>query len=143
MAATSSGVLAADERGREIFERGVGVVARLRADPHPLSAATARCANCHSRDPSTQDGAGSSPVPATTRSAADRAPLLDAASLVEARRRRNAPASRFDEVSFCRLLATGIDAADVMVRRSMPVYTMSPQDCSALWAFLTTVGERR
>ena len=51
--------------------------------------------------------------------------------------RRNGPPSRFDEASFCRLLRTGVDPADIVVPRAMPRYAIDDTDCRALWAYLS------
>lgn len=51
--------------------------------------------------------------------------------------RRGGPATRFDKASFCRLLQTGIDPANIVVTAAMPRYLADPPDCDALWVFLT------
>jgi hypothetical protein len=120
------------DRGREIFGGGVDITATLRGDQRSLPKQAARCLNCHTQ---TTPLAASGPAVATVADAA--APPLTAASLTSVQSRRRGPPSRFDQHSFCRLLTTGIDAADILVRRTMPIYDVAPADCAALWLFLT------
>lgn len=115
------------QRARAIFFDGLHAVATLRGDERALPAGAVRCANCH-------DAAGRR-VP-RERGAAEAGPPLIREQLVSARSRRGGPVSRFDEQSFCRLLRTGIDPADIVVRRGMPLYTLSDADCAGLWTLL-------
>lgn len=123
----------AERRASAIFFEGRHAVASLRGDERALPSDAARCANCH-------DGAGHR-VP-RGRGAGEAGPPLTREQLVGMRSRRGGPASRFDEHAFCRLLATGIDPADIVVRRGMPLYRLSAPDCAALWALLAEGSPR-
>lgn len=123
----------ASERAAAIFAEGRHVQATLRGDDQALPADTMRCRNCH-------EGAGHRLPDA--RRAAEAGPPLTAATLVVPRSRRGGPPSRYDQGSFCRLLRQGIDPADIVVRRTMPIYRIEPSDCAALWRLLSG-GEAR
>jgi hypothetical protein len=81
------------------------------------------CANCH--EPG-QPGADPR-----------RLPQLDS-RLTEVIVRRGGPPVSYDVDSFCALLAGGIDPSTVMISRTMPRFSMSADDCAALWAFVST-----
>ena len=97
-----------------------------------------RCVNCHA--------AGTAPpTPASASSAASTStqsfgPALNAKLLLQDTRRRGGPPSRYDEAALCKLLATGVDPAYIIIPASMPRYELPPADCKALWAFLTQPG---
>ena len=115
-------------RAQRVFDEGVRVVARLRGDTHALPSSVARCAGCHERS-------GTS-LSRPANGIAEAAPGLGAATLLQATSRRRGPPSRYDEDTFCRLLASGVDPGGVVVARSMPVYAIEPTDCHALWQWL-------
>jgi hypothetical protein len=121
---------AAAARAVRLFEDGLGATASLRGDTQPLPSSVARCAGCHERG----DAPAKRP---STRDAQTPPPRLDAATLLQPASRRRGPPSRYDEASFCRLLATGVDPAGVVVARTMPVYAIEAADCGALWRLLT------
>lgn len=110
------------ELGQAIFQGNLDVVAHLRGDARPLPAIAKRCASCHTP---------SSGAPAF-------APQLTAGYLLGAIPRRGGPATRYDRDAFCRVLATSIDPATVMLAKSMPQYVLSDDECTALWTFLLT-----
>jgi hypothetical protein len=127
-------------RAQRLFDEGAGVAASLRADTQLLPPSVARCASCHERGDDRRRGRGpgdaEGSVTPVAGSAADTAPRLDAAALLKPASRRRGPPSRYDEASFCRLLATGVDPAGVVVARAMPVYVIDAADCRALWRFV-------
>ena len=105
----------ADE-GARLFTGERALVARLAADVTALPVTATRCVNCH-RD--AKFGAS-----------------IDRAALIEPRARRGGPPSTYDRASFCRVLRSGIDAADVVIARTMPRYEIPDADCAALWSYL-------
>lgn len=107
--------------GCRIFAGQQPVVAHLRDDPRALPAATARCIQCHTP----QDGA-----PAF-------APPLSSGYLLGAMRRRGGPPSGYDQAAFCRALRDGVDPAGVLLRKAMPNFQVSDDECAALWRFVT------
>ncbi|MFS8977564.1 hypothetical protein PO002_24140 [Cupriavidus necator] len=125
--AATSATAAADtgpvaELGRAIFQGKFEVAAHLRGDARPLPAIATRCASCH--------------TPSSGATAF--APQLTAGYLLEAIPRRGGPPTRYDRDAFCRVLATNIDPATVMLEKSMPQYVLSDDECTALWTFLLT-----
>jgi hypothetical protein len=106
--------------GCSIFSGQHAISAHLRDDDRPLPAWTTRCINCHTQT----DPAGAF------------APPLTHGYLLDARSRRGGPPSRYDPVSFCRVLKDGVDPAGVVLRKSMPHYQMSDVECTALWHFV-------
>ncbi|QBY55514.1 hypothetical protein [Cupriavidus oxalaticus] len=112
----------AAERGRAIYQGEVALTAHLRGETRRLPAFTVRCGNCH-----TQSGRATA-----------FAPPLSAGYLREATSRRQAPPSQYDLGAFCKVLATGIDPAAVMLASSMPLYVLSDDECTALWTYLLT-----
>lgn len=124
----TAGSARANDRAAAIFTEGRYVQATLRGDEQALQADTMRCRNCH-------EGAGQRLADA--RRAAESGPPLTPATLLAARSRRGGPPSRYDLGSFCRLLGQGVDPADVVVRRTMPIYRIEPNDCKALWTLLS------
>lgn len=118
------------DRGRDLFHGDAALTARLTGHSHALPHQAAICSNCHV--------AGSaSPTPSANGSTRSFGPLLTPALLLQSMARRGGPPSRYDEASFCRVLATGVDPAYVMVRRDMPRYDMPAADCRALWVYLS------
>lgn len=107
--------------GCAIFSGQHAVAAHLRDDDRMLPAAAARCINCHS-----QAGA-----------AAAFAPPLTPRYLLSYADRRGGPPSRYNSVVFCRVLEDGIDPAGIVLKKSMPHYTLSDTECAALWRFFT------
>jgi hypothetical protein len=118
------------DRGRLLFEGRAPLVAKVRGHTELLPISAVRCANCHVTIE--RPVAPSSPRPTQTLG-----PALTAAHLMQPQSRRGAPPSRYDQRSFCRLLSTGIDPAEVLLSRTMPLYELSEGDCQALWQYLT------
>ncbi len=125
-------------RALALFDQGVGLQATLRGDTQPLPQAVVGCANCHARH-------ASGPAREGSVRSVEGAPILSPSTLLLATSRRRGPPSAYDESSFCRLLAEGVDPAGVVTARTMPKYRISAEDCKALWNLLTThdVGNSR
>ncbi|CAB3810230.1 hypothetical protein LMG28614_07234 [Paraburkholderia ultramafica] len=119
-AAAPSGETA--EWGRAIFHGETALTAHLRGDTRPLPEFALRCANCHTQ----------------SSGATAFAPSLSAAYLLEPIPRRGGPPTRYDREAFCKVLATSIDPAAVMLANSMPQYVLSDDECTALWAYFLT-----
>ena len=113
----------ASSEGAALFEGRPPLVARLSGQSTALPPATARCSNCHARE-SGVDAKGFGPD-------------VFGEALTASRSRRAGPASRFDAASFCKLLRTGVDAADVIIAHEMPRYEVSEAQCAALWTHVT------
>jgi len=107
--------------GRALFEGTQQLTAHLRGRIESLPSVATRCQNCHGRH------MGMSTL----------GPPLALRSLTGLQARRGGPPSAFDEESFCRLLRTGVDPMEVVVRSAMPVYRINDAQCKVLWRFLT------
>lgn len=128
-AAASSHAAATADQGQALFEGRAPLLARIAGQDFALPTDASRCTNCHR------------PAPTVPRTDTQRfGPLLTAALLTEPQRRRGGPPSRYDAMSLCKLLRTGIDPAHVMVARTMPRYEIGDDQCHALWAYLTRQG---
>ena len=112
-------------RGRYIYMQGADqnspLLARIANQPDVLPAVAVRCINCHDR-------AGSA--------AEYRAQVLSREALLGVVPRRGGPATRFDAASLCKLLATGVDPAWILINQTMPRYELTDAQCRALWAYL-------
>ncbi len=102
-----------------------------------LPPARSACIACHTAPPVQARGPGAR---AAARAAeAKQAPLLTAQWLLQPRARRGGPPSRFDQTTFCRAVASGIDPQFIVMRTSMPRYLLTQAQCTALWTYLTAV----
>jgi hypothetical protein len=110
-----------NDTGCLIFSGQRAIPAHLRDDDRALPAWTTRCVNCHT--------ATGSPSTAF-------APPLTHDSLLLAASRRGGPPTAYDQASFCSVLRGGIDPAHVLLRKSMPLFQASDEDCAALWRFV-------
>ena len=108
----------ADARGLALYGGRAALEARIQGHADTLPAEASRCVNCH---------AGETALGTP----------LDAAHLLRPMARRGGPPSRYDEAAFCRVLREGIDPAWVQLPREMPRYTVSDEDCRALWWHLS------
>lgn len=157
--ASCSGAAFADDRrvaeGSALFSGSAPIVARLAGDTDVLPAIASRCVNCHERSTKSIAGLDATPatVATTTRSVGEGATsstrtappsagggtyasALDAAWLTTPRVRHGGPAVRYDEVSFCTLVRTGVDPAQIVIPPVMPRYDATDAQCASLWAFL-------
>jgi hypothetical protein len=118
-------------RGAQLYDGRIAISGRLRDHAEPLPADAVRCANCH--EPSRQvTGVGTTTAPSNSF-----APRLDQTSLTQFQARRGGPATRYDQANFCRVLRTSVDPGLVLLRKPMPQYALSDDDCQALWLFLS------
>ena len=122
-------------RGQKLFNGEIEVAARIVGQDFVLPAQANRCVNCHT--PARASAASSVINPQAV------APLLTPSTLMELRRRRGGPPSRYDASSLCALLRSGVDPAYVMIPRTMPRYVISDADCQSLWLHLTATTPRR
>lgn len=121
--------------GQALFRGEQAMSATLAGQSISLPALASRCSNCHeARQPVPQsDQLASSPSAARTY-----ASPLSAMWLQQARLRHGGPETVYDTHSLCQLLRTGVDPGMVMVSTVMPRYEASPEQCAALWAYLTS-----
>jgi hypothetical protein len=112
--------------GARLFEGRAPLPATLAGGDLRLPTTASACANCHRRE-------GQSPAAPTT---AAFGPSLTASSLRSRQPRRGGPPSSYKAASFCRLLRTGIDPADVILDQRMPRYAATDAECEALWWYL-------
>ncbi len=119
----------APSRGAQLYDGRLVLTGQLRGHEQALPAVALRCSNCHepSRQPLRDDDVAASSF----------APRLDHTSLTLPQARRGGPPSRYDQAAFCRVLRTSIDPAEVLLNKPMPRYTLSDDDCAALWQFLS------
>jgi hypothetical protein len=122
-------------RGRQLFVGEAPLAARIVGQDFALPTQASRCINCHGPTAAPPGASGAVALPA--------APVLSAATLGDAVRRRGGPPSRYDAAALCVLLRSGVDPAHVMIQRTMPRYDISDADCRALWRHLTVQGAAR
>jgi hypothetical protein len=95
--------------------------------PHGLSA----CVHCHSASKADRSG-----FPARLRET-KQAPTLTAASLLSEKSRRGGPPFAFDRDGFCATIRSGIDPQAIILRKTMPRFNATEEQCDSLWYFLT------
>lgn len=147
--AACGGAAFADDRriaeGHALFTGSTPLTARVTGDTDVLPAVASRCVNCHERAVqgiTRIDRAANAPLAAyraTVRPDSDAstyASALDSAWLTTSHVRHGGPATRYDQSSFCTLIRTGVDPAQVMIPPVMPRYDASDAQCESLWAFL-------
>jgi hypothetical protein len=122
--ATHAQADAAALRGAQLYDGRLPLAGQLRGHSDGLPAQALRCSNCH--EPSS--------APVTNSSFA---PRLDSRSLTQFQARRGAPQTRYDADSFCRVLRSSVDPGLVLLRKPMPQYSVTDDDCQALWLFLS------
>jgi cytochrome c553 len=110
----------ARQAGQALFRGDTPLAARIGGHAESLPALATRCSNCHE---------GAQRVGG----------VLNRQGLAEARPRRGGPPSRYDAATLCRTLRKGIDPAHVTLPQAMPLYEMTDAQCSALWAYLTSL----
>jgi hypothetical protein len=113
------------KQGKGLFFTGTDHAGPIRAHlaHHQLDlpVSAVRCVNCHDRAGDRTEG---------------RAQVLSRQSLLVSQPRRGGPSTRFDQVSFCKLLATGVDPAWILINQTMPRYDLNDEQCRALWTYL-------
>jgi hypothetical protein len=131
------------DEGKDLFTAAVRLEARMSGHETQLPVDAARCRNCHGL--ATPAGAPGSAIAAsrppglgTVRGPRETfGPVLSRQTLEEPLPRRGGPPSRYDRQRFCRVLREGIDPAHVMLPQTMPRYTLTEQECTALWTYVT------
>jgi hypothetical protein len=125
LTSSGNGLSATPSLGHALFVGKVPLAGRISSHPRALPPEVVRCSNCHA--------VGDGPeVPAT------QAPRLTRAWLTAPRPRRGGPPSKYSLPAFCTLLRTGTDPAYVLISEQMPRYTISDDQCKALWGYVTT-----
>jgi mono/diheme cytochrome c family protein len=135
--ATSAPASPAD-RGRVLYERGMGadgrpLAATVGTDGAPLPPAFSACANCHGADGRGRAEGGVN-VPPITWEQLDK----PYGATTPGGRRRAA----YDESTFHAALTRGIDPSGHTLASAMPRYTLTSQESSDLAAYLRQIGER-
>jgi hypothetical protein len=110
--------------GEKLFRGALPLQGTIAGHDMALPSAVVACSNCHLAQGS------------KTGADALGAPDLRGGWLGEFRARRNGPLGHYVEATFCRALRTGIDPVYVTLPIQMPRFTISDQDCAALWAYL-------
>jgi len=126
-ACTSGAVGEGVERGGRLFRGDEVLHASIRGHAAELPADAARCVNCHRP----RAAVGGQDIGTSL------GPDVFGPRLTKALPRRGGPPSSYRVEDLCRALRAGVDPALVTLARSMPIYTLSDEDCQALWAFLT------
>ena len=117
-------IVAADQgSGAQLFFGKRALAGRLAGDELLLPADATACANCHTEGAG-QAGRGG------VRSLRF-GPPIQRGELMVSTPRRGGPPSRYDVSRFCRLLRTGVDAAEVMIARAITAGTNQPATLSA------------
>ncbi len=106
--------------GQDLFTGRIELHGRIRTHIVDLPPEVVRCANCHA--------VGKGPdVPRSL------APRLSHELLLVPRTRRGGPPTFYDRGRFCTLLREGLDPARVLISVEMPRYSLSDEQCRALW----------
>ena len=121
--------LGSAREGQDLYEGRLALVGRLHGHKRAMPADTVRCANCHESDESAS-------APSAT------APRLDRESLTATVSRRGGRPFAYDEAGFCGVLREGVGPDFVLLRRSMPRYVISDEQCASLWHFLSARAPR-
>ena len=120
----------ADSLGKQLFEGRAPVPAKMSGHSAPLPVAASRCSNCHTNA-----------VPATSKSALSSqnrsfGTPLNQTTLNALMARRGGPATRYDALSFCRVIREDVDPSHVVINSAMPRYSVSDAQCVALWSYV-------
>ena len=116
------------KQGEALFTGATELKGRIVGHDTDLPTVASRCSNCHL--PGTAQPVGDAGASDTF------GPVLNRQTLTVDAPRRGGPASHYELASFCRLLRTGIDPADIIIARSMPRYELSEAECTAMWSYL-------
>ena len=129
---------AAAERGRQIYEQGIGadgrrVSAAAGSDGAPLPDSFTACRNCHG-----PDGRGRSEGGLTVPPIAwDELDKPYGATRPDGRQR-----TAYDEAAFHAALTRGLDPSGLPLGSAMPRYSVTPQESADLAAYLRQIGRR-
>ena len=115
-------------KGEQLFKGAASLKGFINGHTDFLRPELVRCVNCH-----TVEKEENFAFNATTSIALSK---LSLAGLSKARFKEGEPPSRYTVEKFCRLLHSGVDAAEVIVVREMPRYKLMNQECQALWLYL-------
>jgi hypothetical protein len=110
--------------GARLYNGAAPLTGMIYGQNATMPASVLVCANCHVGRPGQAGGD------------ARAAPDLRGGWLRKILSRRNGPAGRYTQAGFCRALRSGIDPRYVMLPVQMPRFTISDNDCAALWAYL-------
>ena len=114
--------------GEALFSGAEALPGAVRGHRSRLPREVVRCSGCHTKgEKRAEKSAWGDPS----------APPLGRSLLLQPQERRGGPPSSYDRSSFCRVLRTGIDPANIIVGRIMPVYEIDDSQCSRLYRFLT------
>ncbi len=109
--------------GEKLYSGILPLTATISGHSAPMPSKVVVCTNCHG-------------APLGKPGSKLAAPDLRHGWLDQVRARRNGPAGRYDQTTFCRALRNGIDPVYVMLPVRMPRFTISDADCEALWLYL-------
>jgi hypothetical protein len=111
--------------GLAIYEGRVAVNARLRGHEDILPSMVGVCIHCHesSLQPNQTKGTFGS--------------RLNKAYLTTVSSRRGGAPMAYQEASFCQVLSNGVDPAQVLLHKAMPLFELNHEQCHALWTYLS------
>jgi hypothetical protein len=112
-----------DTFGQDLFEGRVGAQAKMSGHSMALPVQASRCINCHE---STR----------ASRQTQNFGTQLNRRILMATIARRGGPASRYDALSFCKVIREGLDPANVVINSAMPRYQVSDAQCTSLWSYV-------
>lgn len=121
------------DEGHALFNGQQALPAQLAGQSLSLPVLASRCSNCHQVLPP-------QPRPDGVRQGAGNtlASPLSATWLTQARQRHGGPPTIYGRAEFCRLMREGVDPGAVVIDTVMPRYALTPDQCEALWTYLTT-----
>ena len=117
------------QRGADLFYGRTEVNGKLYLHNRTLGSPYVRCVNCHQLE----DQPKSLKVNANDNSFG---PLLGAHFIQTPNNARGGPVRSYEPASFCKMLRSGMDPSQIMIRTDMPRYILTDDDCNALWSFL-------
>lgn len=109
--------------GYALYHGYLTLPARIAGQDFDLPGRASQCVNCHDAE-------------RVARDPTLRLVPLNRDALSEPGARRGGPQSVYTEASFCSLMRDGIDPASVLINRTMPQFTLTDQNCNALWTYL-------
>jgi hypothetical protein len=118
------GLAHAQSAGERLYRGIASLTGNIAGHTTAMPASVLACTNCH------VGGSGNA------GSDSQAAPDLRGGWLSTVRSRRNGPAARYTQITFCRTLRTGIDPVYIILPVQMPRFAISDADCAALWTYL-------